>query len=286
MSASSETSRANAQFWDELCGTQMARELGITDHSPESLRRFDAAYLDFYPYLMRYVRPEARAGKRVVEIGLGYGTVGQKLSAAGADYLGLDIARGPVDMMNYRMRASGLRGRALRADVLSCPIASDSVDCVVSIGCLHHTGDLARAISEAHRILRPGGEAVLMVYNLYSYKSWVRWPIRTFRERRREQRGDAPQSVHEARRAAYDTDTAGRAAPETVLISSQRLRQLCHGFSRVEIRTENTPDFNLGGSVPLGFGLVATARLLVPRRLTLPWLGPLAGLDLYLTATK
>ena len=34
----------NAGFWDELCGSSLARQLGITDASAESLARFDAAY--------------------------------------------------------------------------------------------------------------------------------------------------------------------------------------------------------------------------------------------------
>ena len=41
----------NAAFWDELCGTSLARSLGINDASAESLRRFDDAYLGHYPYL-------------------------------------------------------------------------------------------------------------------------------------------------------------------------------------------------------------------------------------------
>lgn len=281
-----DVSRANAAFWDELCGTQFARELGIRDHSPESLRHFDEAFLGFYPYVMRYVRPEARAGQRVLEIGLGYGTVGQKLAEAGAHYLGLDIARGPVVMTNYRLGAHGLRGAAVRGDVLRCPVASESVDCVVSLGCLHHTGDLPRALEEVHRVLRPGGEAVVMVYNLFSYKSWGRWPLRTARAWRQERRGETSKTATEAQRAAFDVDSAGVAAPETVLVSSRRLREICGHFSRVEIRTENCSDLQLGGSVPLPLDVRVGASVMVGRRRVLRWLGPLAGLDLYLVATK
>jgi SAM-dependent methyltransferase len=279
-------SQANAAFWDELCGTQFAREIGIRDHSPESLRRFDEAYLGFYPYLMRYVRPEAWVGKRVLEVGLGYGTVGQRLAEAGARYLGLDIARGPVAMMNDRLGVHGLRGQAVRGDVLACPVASGSMDCVVSIGCLHHTGDLPRALEEIHRVLRPGGEAVVMVYNLFSYKSWGRWPLRTARAWRQERRGETVSTASEAQRAAFDVDSAGVAAPETVLVSSRHLREICARFSRVEVRTENCGDLHLGGSVPLPLDLRVAASVSLRRRRVLAWLGPLAGLDLYLVAIK
>jgi SAM-dependent methyltransferase len=284
--AATGVSQKNAAFWDELCGTHFAREHGIRDHSPESLRRFDEAYLAYYAYLMRYVRPEARAGQRVLEIGLGYGTVGQKLAEAGALYLGLDIARGPVAMMNERLDAAGLRGLAVRGDVLHCPVASGSLDCVVSIGCLHHTGDLPRALEEVHRVLRPGGEAVVMVYNLFSYKSWGRWPLRTLRAWRQERRGEKARTATEVQRAAFDANSDGKAAPETVLVSSRRLRELCSRFSRVEVRTENCSDLGFGGSVRLPLDVRVGVSLFVGRRGMIRWLGPRAGLDLYLVATR
>jgi SAM-dependent methyltransferase len=34
---------------------------------------------------------------------------------------------------------------------------------------LHHTVDTERAVSEAHRVLKPDGEAIVMLYNRYSW---------------------------------------------------------------------------------------------------------------------
>src|SRR5690606_21421713 len=87
-----EIDRLNREFWNELCGTQLATSLGITDHSPESLARFDDWYLGLYPYLYRHLPFAEMTGQNVLEIGLGYGTVAQKIAAAGAHYHGLDIA--------------------------------------------------------------------------------------------------------------------------------------------------------------------------------------------------
>jgi hypothetical protein len=36
-----EVSQKNAEFWDELCGSHLAKSLGITDSSVESLKKFD-----------------------------------------------------------------------------------------------------------------------------------------------------------------------------------------------------------------------------------------------------
>ncbi len=59
----SETDVRNAAFWNELCGSALARSLGITDSTPESLRKFDDAYMAMYPYLSRYVTEENLTGR-------------------------------------------------------------------------------------------------------------------------------------------------------------------------------------------------------------------------------
>jgi SAM-dependent methyltransferase len=258
--------RLNAEFWDELCGTNMARSVGVTDASPASLARFDAAYLDFYPYLEGYLPAEVR-GKRVLEIGLGYGTVGQILAARGASYHGLDIAAGPVEMMRHRLSALGIEDaetRVVQGSALEIPHDDASFDHLVSIGCLHHTGDLARAVSEVWRVLRPGGAAVVMVYNRRSLRQL------SLRARRAITRGREADI-----RGAYDANSAGVAAPATEFASKAEASHLFGRFSSVEIRAENfdEPAFLRG-------------RVRLPRRWFLGAPARLAGLDLYVIARK
>src|SRR5439155_437283 len=81
-----EIDRRNAAFWDELCGTGLATQLGITEPSPENLARFDSAYMELYPYLEAYLPKPQGEGERLLEIGLGYGTVSQILAERGFDY--------------------------------------------------------------------------------------------------------------------------------------------------------------------------------------------------------
>jgi SAM-dependent methyltransferase len=264
------TDQANVEFWNELCGTTFARCLGITDHSKTSLERFDRAYLDFYPYLLRHVNLDRVANRRVLEIGLGYGTLGQKIVEAGADYLGVDIAEVPVRMMHHRLRLSRLPGSCVHGSALSLPLASSSVDFVISIGCLHHTGNIQRGIDEAHRVLKPGGTAFLMVYNQYSYRQWTRWPMSTLRALLRDMGYSTGElRVTEAQRRAYDGSITGRAAPETIFLSIRRLRQMLGRFLRVTFHKENSDNF-----------------LRLPRRLWLPSLGRCLGLDIYIQAEK
>ncbi len=157
------------------------RELKIIDRSLESLRRFDQAFFDLYPYLLPLLRPERLANCRVLEIGLGYGTLGQKLAESAAEYTGLDIAANPVEMMNHRLRLCGRPGKAVQGSALAMPFCEGRFDFVVSIGCFHHTGNLQQCLDETYRVLAPGGTAFIMVYNKFSIRQWLRWPGETLR---------------------------------------------------------------------------------------------------------
>src|SRR5262245_49916487 len=118
----------NSEFWNELCGSHFAKSLGITDNSIESLHKFDKAFFELYPYVLPLMRPERMRGKKVLEIGLGYGTVGQHLAECGAVYTGLDIARNPVDHMNWRLRQMKLPGKAVQGSAHAMPFPDATFD--------------------------------------------------------------------------------------------------------------------------------------------------------------
>jgi SAM-dependent methyltransferase len=264
---------ANAIFWSELCGTTLARSLGIADASAQSLRRFDDWYFRYYPYLERYVPTQELRGQRVLEAGLGYGSLAQRLAEGGAAYVGIDIAPGPVAMACHRFRQSALPGKVVQGSILACPFPDGCFDCVISIGCFHHTGDLACALAETRRVLVPGGKAVIMTYNAYSYRRWLRWPIETLKYFVWDKTGllGRPRAgVRE--RVAYDADSAGRPAPETIFVSAAEFRRVARDWSAIEMTREN----------------IGTEWLLgkLDRRWLLRVLGPFLGLDLYFTLTK
>jgi SAM-dependent methyltransferase len=223
----------NAEFWDELCGSNLAREVGITDASAESLARYDDAYFALYPYLLDYFPPEEIEGRKLLDVGLGYGTLGERLARLGADYHGLDIAPGPVAMMRERLgRVPGARPEQVQQEsVLELPFEDASFDHAVSIGCLHHTGDLPRAISEMRRVLRPGGRFVMMVYNRRSGRLALVRPALALRSRLRS---DAP-SPEETMRGLYDGRPDGEGPPHTDFVSVAELRGLLIGFHDVRI---------------------------------------------------
>jgi SAM-dependent methyltransferase len=254
---------SNAAFWDTLCGWNLAQRAGITGQEPDDLRRFDELYLGFYPYLEGYVPPDF-GGKKVLEVGLGFGTLGQLIASRGADYYGADIAAGPVATMRRRLSWLGLpEDHARQASVLELPFEEGTFDYVYSIGCLHHTGDLKRSIEEVHRVLVPGGRAVVMLYNRNSLRRARYALVRALRRRRSE-------SIDDELRAVYDAHDSGEAAPHTDFVSKGEVRELFSDFDRVKIDVQNFDGYGYG----------------IKREWFLSNLARVVGLDLYIVADK
>jgi SAM-dependent methyltransferase len=144
---------------------------------------------------------------------------------------------------------------------------------VYTIGCLHHTGDLALAVKEVHRVLRPGGKAIVMLYNRHSFRQMVHVKWIHFRDwlKGRGKKGDLEAHV----RAMYDSDASGTAAPYTDYVTREQVRDLFKAFSRLAIDVQNFDDYALAG------GLIR-----IPRRWFLNNLARILGLDLYIVAVK
>lgn len=270
-----EISKKNTEFWDELCGSQLAKVLGIKDSLPESLKKFDDWYFDFYPYLYDHIPFGQMKDKKVLDIGLGYGTVAQRLAESGADYTGLDIAHGPVSMVNHRLAQNQLPGRAIQGSILEPGLPEGEFDYVVAIGCLHHTGNLQLAIQQCHRLLKPGGQLIFMVYYAYSYRRFRMVPGLTLMTLIREAFGyrGVVGAGSDRQRAAYDSSAEGGGAPHTDWISERSLRHYCREFGLFEATVEN-----IDQEVP--FRLTPRKELLKTR-----W-PAIVGLDIYATATK
>jgi SAM-dependent methyltransferase len=264
------TDEQNAEFWDELCGTGLATQMGLPDTSPASLATFDEAYFGLYPYLRPYLLEPIGGRNRTLEIGLGYGTVSQALAEAGHDLRAIDIAPMPVAIVRQRLTSLGFADAAERAVVgsaLELPYEDGRFDYVYAIGSLHHTGNLAGAVAEVQRVLAPGGIAVVMVYNRHSLRQ-----LRLTLQERRSALLRRSLDDEAARRAAYDVNAAGEAAPVTEFISAQRVRHLFGGFADVRIDRRNT------------YGLTLRGRTLIPRERLLDNVARVAGTDLYVIA--
>jgi ubiquinone/menaquinone biosynthesis C-methylase UbiE len=96
-------------------------------------------------------------GKTVIDVGCGAGALVRWLRDRGAEVLGVEC--GDV-MMRLALAADPDHPDSYRSGVAQAlPLADASADAVVFSYSLHHVppGEMVNALSEAHRVLRPGG---------------------------------------------------------------------------------------------------------------------------------
>jgi ubiquinone/menaquinone biosynthesis C-methylase UbiE len=264
--------KKNSEFWEEMCGSVAFQNLGLNEISSASLKEFDHWYFQTYPYLEAWLAPQILGSKRILEVGLGFGSVGQLLATWCPGYLGVDIAEGPVRLMSYRLRASEYKGNSVVSSVLHLPVQSDSQDVVVAIGSLHHVGDFEGSLREIARVLRPGGTLCGMVYAAYSFRSFIRDPKTMILSILRSHRDPGRIADSSKLRRAADVDSKGRPAPFTEFFSKRSLKDaLGENFEVIRVSRRNASGQSLGGP-----------RL--RRLLLLPVLRPMLSTDFYFVA--
>ncbi len=96
-----------------------------------------------------------REGAVLVDLGCGAGLLAPHVEGRGYTHLG-------VDLSGASLKQAAEHGvHAVRAEVTAVPLADACADVVVAGEILEHVPDLARAVAEACRLLRPGGLLVI-----------------------------------------------------------------------------------------------------------------------------
>ena len=108
---------------------------------------------------------EPLAGTAVLDLGSGVGWAAGLALARGRarTAVGLDFSRRALTLARGRLPAASW----IQGDGTALPFRDAAFDRVFSFGSLEHFPDLRRGLTEAFRILRTGGLAVLVVPNFY-----------------------------------------------------------------------------------------------------------------------
>ena len=167
-----ETTRQIEAFWGtEACGAHFVSDQLRGADFYEEYRRFRYET----EWHIRELVPFSEArGKRVLEIGCGNGADGVLFAMNGADYVGVDLTSAAVEATRAHFEALNLHGEFRIEDAQRLSFADASFDIVYSYGVLHHTSNPEHAIAEVHRVLKPGGRAIVMLYNKQSFNYRVR----------------------------------------------------------------------------------------------------------------
>jgi SAM-dependent methyltransferase len=140
--------------------------------TPEFFDELEAYRYDKIDYLHDYVRFDRYRSLRVLEVGCGPGVDLVQFARAGADAWAIDLTENAVRLSRQHLATRGyprLAAQVQQASAEELPFPDASFDVVYSHGVLHHTPDTEKAIGEVHRVLRPRGEAVIMLYNRHSW---------------------------------------------------------------------------------------------------------------------
>ena len=102
-----------------------------------------------------------KAGMKILDLAAGTGSSSEPLARAGADVIPADFSDG--------MLAAGRKARPhlpfTKADALNLPFADNEFDlATISFG-LRNTADVARALSEMFRVVKPGGRIVVTEFS-------------------------------------------------------------------------------------------------------------------------
>lgn len=107
----------------------------------------------------RLVPPADRPGAVLVDVGCGAGLLAPHLRGKGYQHVGVDLTRSALEQ-------AGTHGvTPVAGDATALPLVDGAADVVAAGELLEHVPDLAGAVAEVCRILRPGGLLVLDTLN-------------------------------------------------------------------------------------------------------------------------
>jgi SAM-dependent methyltransferase len=156
------------QYWNERI-----HDLEMTEH-PVGTREFfddlEEYRFDKLHYLPRVVDFSRYRGRRLLEVGCGIGTDLVRFARGGALVTGVDLSTTAIDLARKNFTLHDLRAEDLRvANGEALPFSDAAFDVVYGHGVVQYTADAPRLVRECHRVLKPGGEAIFMVYNRISW---------------------------------------------------------------------------------------------------------------------
>lgn len=166
-------SEAQNQWNQDACGSHYVQ--GV---QPDTLAWYLEAeryrYGTYAPWMHEVMEFGRHRGEKVLEIGAGMGTDLAQYAQNGALCTDLDLSIGHLQHARRNFMLRGLEARFEHGDAEAMPFVDSEFDVVYTNGVIHHTPNTCAVIDELHRVLRPGGKAIVMVYAENSWHYWRR----------------------------------------------------------------------------------------------------------------
>jgi ubiquinone/menaquinone biosynthesis C-methylase UbiE len=154
-------------YWDDRI-----HDLEITTHPVGTsgfFQQLDDYRYDKLRYLPRVVDFSVYRGKSLLEVGCGVGIDLVRFAKAGAVVTGIDLSRTAIELARQNFAHHGLQADLMLMNGEKLEFQASSFDTVYAHGVLQYTADAQKMVGEIYRVLKPNGQAILMVYNKYSW---------------------------------------------------------------------------------------------------------------------
>jgi ubiquinone/menaquinone biosynthesis C-methylase UbiE len=159
-------------FWNaEPCGSRYLEGAGDF----EAFEAHARSRHTLEPHIPQFAKFSSARGLRVLEIGVGMGADYLEWLKAGANASGVDLSAISIGRAKRRCVLAGYEPDLRVADAERLPFAADTFDVVYSYGVMHHSPNPAQCLAEAWRVLKPGGEARIMLYHHPSLTGMMLW---------------------------------------------------------------------------------------------------------------
>ena len=102
------------------------------------------------------------AGSRVLEVAPGPGYLAIELARRGYQVVGMDISASFVQIAQAKAREAGVAVDFQRGNASDMPFDGDAFDFIICCAAFKNFSEPVRAIQEMHRVLKPGGLALIV----------------------------------------------------------------------------------------------------------------------------
>lgn len=170
MQAVSEANRQAQATWNNrACGLRDPdQDLKLLDYKGFYNTIMFRRHFQDDPWVRKVLDFDWMSGKHVLEIGHGMGADLATAALHGAHVHGIDITPNHHEICKRTMAEVNREADLRLGNAGELPFDSESMDIVYSLGVLHHTDNTIRCLSEAHRVLKPGGMFILAMYHYWS----------------------------------------------------------------------------------------------------------------------
>jgi SAM-dependent methyltransferase len=168
---------ANKEFWEEhSMRYDWDSKIDFAEDTIEFYKEIDKRFFSSVAQIMpwkifpfdRLLNFDNLCDMSVLEIGTGNGSHAQLIAPRVKKYTGIDLTNYGSENTRIRLKLFGIEGDIYQMDAEKLTFENETFDLVWSWGVIHHSSNTMNILEQIHRVLKPKGKAIIMVY----YRSW------------------------------------------------------------------------------------------------------------------